>query len=115
EATVAPFWWFRAQRQLMACAHLLTVLALLNRSLPEHQNFDWLTAGLMLGPGAALACKIALELFTRERSSVLVERWRFLESSVEQLALLSSKQLHLAPHVIYISTPEEDDGQAAPE
>ena len=31
--------------------------------------------------------------------SVLVERWRFLESSVEQLALLSSKQLHLAPHV----------------
>eukprot|EP00434_Breviolum_minutum_P031231 symbB.v1.2.027620.t1/scaffold2810.1/size69760/2 len=65
----------------------------------------------MLGPGAFLGCKIALEIFVGERTSVFVQRWRFLESSVEQLATLTRRQLRFAPNVIYITSPEELSGE----
>lgn len=110
EATVAPFWWFRARRMGMAASHLLVVLALLNRSKNIH--FDLFTSFMMLGPGAFLGCKIALEFFVGERTPVFVQRWRFLESSVEQLATLTRRQLRFAPNVIYISSPEELTGEA---
>eukprot|EP00913_Durusdinium_trenchii_P023257 g21835.t1 len=105
EATVAPFWWWRARRMGMTAAHLLVVIALLNCS--KNLRFDLLTSLLMMGPGAYMGCRIALELFVGERTSVLVQRWRFLESSVEQLAQLTRRQLRFAPNVIYVSSPEE--------
>ncbi|CAE7355811.1 unnamed protein product, partial [Symbiodinium sp. KB8] len=78
EAVVAPLWWLRSQRLPMAMLNLLVVLA---------------------GP-LGVGCGMD--------GSVVIERYRFLESSVEQLRLLGPRQLRYPPNVVYISEHADD-------
>lgn len=106
EAVVAPLWWLRSQRLPMAMLNLLVVLGLLSQS--RNIGFDTLTTICLLGPGAKLGCRLVLHFFAAECVSVVIERYRFLESSVEQLRLLGPRQLRYPPNVVYISEHADD-------
>ncbi|CAE8597373.1 unnamed protein product [Polarella glacialis] len=117
EAAVAPLWWLRVERPALGGAHLALAVGLAVRS--QNRLFDWPTLLMLMGPGAWLGYNVvayflgsglagSTRLLSLNRGSlVVVERWRFLESSVEQLSQLGSRQLRHPPHVVYADGPAE--------
>lgn len=105
KAAVRPWIEFDSRRHKpQSYIHFALMLYLLNKS--DNFEFDVVTFALVTGPGASLTKTVLGYIYVRRRAKtlapvVVVERGRFLATSIRQLSRLDAKKLRAQPYIIY--------------